>query len=114
MNKTVIKNFAVDAHKLLVEQIKVKAYQYGVTDNSCPELNTESINGKLLSDMEKFQLNALIKAVNVHGYNYVIEEVAYTWFNRFIGDSKFGICDYLAAGRNQKAGCDNGFHFLSV
>ena len=84
MNKTVIKNFAVDAHKLLVEQIKVKAYQYGVTDNSCPELNTESINGKLLSDMEKFQLNALIKAVNVHGYNYVIEEVAYTWFNRFI------------------------------
>ena len=84
MNKTVIKNFAVDAHKLLVEQIKVKAYQYGVTDNSCPELNTESINGKLLSDMEKSQLNALIKAVNVHGYNHVIEEVAYTWFNRFI------------------------------
>ena len=84
MNKTVIKNFAVDAHKLLVEQIKVKAYQYGVTDNSCPELNTESINGKLLSDMEKSQLNALIKTVNIHGYNHVIEEVAYTWFNRFI------------------------------
>lgn len=84
MNKTVIKNFAVDAHKLLVEQIKVKAYQYGVTDNSCPELNTESINGKLLSDMEKSQLNALIKTVNIHGYNHAIEEVAYTWFNRFI------------------------------
>ena len=84
MNKTVIKNFAVDAHKLLVEQIKVKAYQYGVTDNSCPELNTESINGKLLSDVEKSQLNALIKAVNIHGYYHVIEEVAYTWFNRFI------------------------------
>lgn len=84
MNKTVIKNFAVDAHKQLVEQIKVKAYQYGVTDNSCPELNTESINGKLLSDMEKSQLNALIKTVNIHGYNHVIEEVAYTWFNRFI------------------------------
>ena len=84
MNKTVIKNFAVDAHKQLVEQIKVKAYQYGVTDNSCPELNTESINGKLLSDVEKSQLNALIKAVNIHGYNHVIEEVAYTWFNRFI------------------------------
>lgn len=84
MNKTVIKNFAVDAHKQLVEQIKVKAYQYNVTDNSCPELNTESINGKLLSDVEKSQLNALIKTVNIHGYNHVIEEVAYTWFNRFI------------------------------
>lgn len=84
MNKTVIKNFAVDAHKQLVEQIEVKAYQYSVTDNSCPELNTESINGKLLSDVEKSQLNALIKAVNIHGYNHVIEEVAYTWFNRFI------------------------------
>ena len=84
MNKTVIKNFAVDAHKLLVEQIKVKAYQYSVTDNSCPELNTESINGKLLSDVEKSQLNALIKTVTIHGYNHVIEEVAYTWFNRFI------------------------------
>ena len=84
MNKTVIKNFAVDAHKQLVEQVKVKAYQYSVTDNSCPELNTESINGKLLSDVEKSQLNALIKAVNTRGYNHVIEEVAYTWFNRFI------------------------------
>ncbi|MGF0052098.1 BREX-1 system adenine-specific DNA-methyltransferase PglX [Catenibacterium mitsuokai] len=84
MNKTVIKNFAVDAHKQLVEQIKVKSYQYSVTDNLCPELNTESINGKLLSDVEKSQLNALIKAVNIHGYNHVIEEVAYTWFNRFI------------------------------
>lgn len=26
----------------------------------------------------------MIKTVNIHGYNHVIEEVAYTWFNRFI------------------------------
>lgn len=84
MNKTVIKKFAVDVHTQLVEQIKVKAFQFDVTDESCPELNTESVNGKLLSDIEKSQLNALIKAINNHGYNHVIEEVAYTWFNRFI------------------------------
>lgn len=84
MNKTKVKNFAVSAHKLLVEQIKIKAFEYEITDSTMPDINTNSVHSRLLDQSEKEQLKALIKAIKVHGYNHVIEEIAYTWFNRFI------------------------------
>lgn len=84
MNKNAIKSFANYAHDQLVDQIKLKAFDYGFTESCTPELNVDSINGKLLSIEEKNQLNALIKEVKYHGLDQVIEEVAYTWFNRFI------------------------------
>ena len=84
MNKTKIKNFAVSAHELLVEQIKIKAFEYEITDSIMPDIDTNSVHSRILDQSEKEQLKALIKAIKVHGYNHVIEEVAYTWFNRFI------------------------------
>lgn len=84
MNKNAIKSFANYAHDRLVDQIKLKAFDYGFTESCTPELNVDSVKGKILSIEEKNQLNALIKEVNHHGLKQVIEEVAYTWFNRFI------------------------------
>lgn len=84
MNKNAIKSFANYAHDQLVKQIKLKAFDYGFTESCTPELNVDSVKGKLLSIEEKNQLNALIKEVKHHGLEHVIEEVAYTWFNRFI------------------------------
>lgn len=84
MNKNAIKSYANYAHDQLVKQIKLKAFDYGFTESCTPELNVDSVKGKLLSIEEKNQLNALIKEVKHHGLDYVIEEVAYTWFNRFI------------------------------
>ena len=95
MNKTAIKNYAVEAHKQLVEQIIIKAFQFDVTEKSLPEMNSDSVNGKLLSNTEKSQLNALIKAINQHGFKHVIEEVAYTWFNRFIALRFMEVNNYL-------------------
>lgn len=84
MNKNAIKSYANYAHDQLVNQIKLKAFDYGFTESCTPELNVDSVKGKLLSIEEKNQLNALIKEVKHHGLEHVIEEVAYTWFNRFI------------------------------
>lgn len=84
MNKNAIKSYANYAHDQLVKQIKLKAFDYGFTESCTPELNVDSVKGKLLSIEEKNQLNALIKEVKHHGLEHVIEEVAYTWFNRFI------------------------------
>ena len=84
MNKNAIKSYANYAHDQLVKQIKLKAFDYGFTESCTPELNVDSVKGKLLSIEEKNQLNALIKEVKYHGLEHVIEEVAYTWFNRFI------------------------------
>lgn len=95
MNKNAIKSFAVWARTELMKQVSQKAYEYGVTENSLPELNTDTINDRLLSSDEKSQLNELVREVRKNGFEHVIEEVAYTWFNRFIALRYMEVNNYL-------------------
>lgn len=95
MNKNAIKSYAVWARTELMNQVSQKAYEYGVTENSLPELNTDTINDRLLSSDEKSQLNELVREVRKNGFEHVIEEVAYTWFNRFIALRYMEVNNYL-------------------
>lgn len=95
MNKNAIKSYAVWARTELIKQVSQKAYEYGVTENSLPELNTDTINDRLLSSDEKSQLNELVREVRKNGFEHVIEEVAYTWFNRFIALRYMEVNNYL-------------------
>lgn len=95
MNKNAIKSYAVWARTELMKQVSQKAYEYGVTENSLPELNTDTINDRLLSSDEKSQLNELVREVRKNGFEHVIEEVAYTWFNRFIALRYMEVNNYL-------------------
>lgn len=95
MNKNAIKNYAVWARTELMKQVAQKAYEYGVTESSLPNYNTDNVNGRLLSSVEKKQLNELITEVKKNGYEHVIEEVAYTWFNRFIALRYMEVNNYL-------------------
>ena len=98
MNKNAIKSYAVWARTELMNQVSQKAYEYGVTENSLPELNTDTINDRLLSSDEKSQLNELVREVRKNGFEHVIEEVAYTWFNRFIALRYMEVNNYLPRG----------------
>lgn len=100
MNKNAIKSYAVWARTELMKQVSQKAYEYGVTENSLPELNTDTINDRLLSIDEKSQLNELVREVRKDGFKHVIEEVAYTWFNRFIALRYMEVNNYLPRGVN--------------
>lgn len=84
MNKNAIKSYSIWARKELIDRVKRKAYEYEVTENSTPKISADSVNGRLLTNIEKTQLNSLITELGKHSFNHVIEEVAYTWFNRFI------------------------------
>ena len=95
MNKNTIKNYAVWARTELMRQVAQKAFEYNVTESSLPDYNTDTVNGRLLSSDEKKQLNELITQVNKHGYMHVIEETAYTWFNRFIALRYMEVNNYL-------------------
>lgn len=95
MNKNAIKNYAVWARTELMKQVAQKAYEYDVTESSLPGYNTDTVNGRLLSSDEKKQLNELIIEVKKNGYKHVIEEVAYTWFNRFIALRYMEVNNYL-------------------
>ena len=83
MDKNAIKKYAVWARRELIERVSQKALQYGITADGKADSNADSVNGRLLSVAEKKQRQALIRKVNEHGYEQVMEEVAYTWFNRF-------------------------------
>ncbi len=83
MDKNAIKKYAVWARNELIERVSQKALQYGVTADDKADPKETSVNGKLLSETEIKQREALIRKVNEQGYEQTMEEVAYTWFNRF-------------------------------
>ena len=95
MNKGAIKNFAIWARDELIQRVSQKAFEYGVSNEEIMDENLESVHGKVLSLDEKKQRQELIQKVNEKGLNHVMEEVAYTWFNRFIALRYMEVNNYL-------------------
>ena len=89
MDKNAIKKFAVWARTELIARVSLKGVEYGITEESeqwsvsGEQWSADSANGKVFSIMEKKQRQALITEIIDKGYKQVMEEVAYTWFNRF-------------------------------
>lgn len=83
MDKNAIKKFAVWARTELIARVSLKGVEYGITENNIEDANADSVGGKVLTVNEKNQRQALIAEINDKGYKQVMEEVAYTWFNRF-------------------------------
>ncbi len=102
MDKSAIKNFAVNARVKLKEQIEQKAYTFGITKNEIKsvemyedtfEVNDSKYNKRLLKHRE-----SLIEKINEKGFEQVLEEVAYTWFNRLIAIRFMEVNEYLPSG----------------
>ncbi len=83
MDKNAIKKFAVWARTELIARVSLKGVEYGITEDNIEDANADSVGGKVLAADEKKQRQALIAEINDKGYKQVMEEVAYTWFNRF-------------------------------
>lgn len=118
MNKTAIKNFAVWAREKLISDIKYKASMIGITEDgivdelpqSTKDLHFFDIGTKNyaeISSEEIEQRNALVSAIKKkerdiqnykEAFRYLVEEVAYTWFNRLIAIRFMEVNDYLPSG----------------
>lgn len=83
MDKNAIKKYAVWARRELISRVSQRAAIYGITEDDCGDLRADSVHGQVLTPAEKQQRQALIMKVSRKGYQNVMEEVAYTWFNRF-------------------------------
>lgn len=83
MDKNAIKKFAVWARTELIARVSLKGVEYGITEDNIERANVDSVSGKVLTVNEKKQRQALISEIHDKGYKQVMEEVAYTWFNRF-------------------------------
>ena len=114
MNKTAIKNFAVWARRQLISEISYKASLLGVTENGAAEplpqstldlqffdigtKNYMEVRGAAIAQRSALVAAMTKKAREVEwkaAFQNVIEEVAYTWFNRLIAIRFMEINDYL-------------------
>ena len=95
MDKNAIKKFAVWARRELIERVSQKAMQYGITQDNVVDAAADSINGTVLTDVQKNQRRALISQINHKSFEEVMEEIAYTWFNRFIALRFMEVNGYL-------------------
>lgn len=95
MDKNAIKKYAVWARRELLSRVAQKALQYGVDGTTPADPDAEIINGRLLTAAEKSQRRALIDAIAADGYELILEEAAYTWFNRFCALRFMEVNNYL-------------------
>lgn len=118
MNKTAIRKFAEWARETLIDDIKYKAGTVGITENGIAEKLPQSTSDTYfydvgtkdytkISGIEIKQRDALVKAIQTKERSYksyqeafenVIEEVAYTWFNRLLAIRFMEVNDYLPSG----------------
>ena len=95
MNKTAIKNFAIWARKELIEKSTQRAKIYGIEkDKEMKDMDT-ALNGQVLTKNGKDARKVLIEKIKKDGFDQIIEEVAYTWFNRFIALRFMEVNGYL-------------------
>ena len=105
LNKSAIKNFAMYARETLMESARSKAANYGVREDGISDpvqkgpdfeiYDTEAgAENRIFGDDIKKRRN-LVEAVNEKGFDAVIEETAYTWFNRLIAIRFMEVNGYL-------------------
>lgn len=105
MDKTAIKKYAIYARNKLIQSATDKALIIGVSKNEIRDPDVQGNNYIIFTSslgtettLTGDQINArnkLIKEINNKGFNEVIEEVAYTWFNRLIAIRFMEVNDYL-------------------
>lgn len=114
MDKTAIKNYAIWARTKLIEDIKYKASLLGITEKVIADALPQSTTQEQYFDIgtrepyairgvQIAQRRSLAEAIKkkaqesdyLIAYNSIIEEVAYTWFNRFIAVRFMEVNDYL-------------------
>ena len=95
MNKNAIQKFAIWARNELISQVSQRAYQYGIEESGFGDASADAIGGRLLTAEEKSQRQELIRQIREKGYKQVMEEVAYTWFNRFTALRFMEVNNYL-------------------
>ena len=110
MDKNAIKKYAVWARREMIDRVRQKAAQYGITDSAIIPADAISIDGVLLPPVVIEQRKALIQQLNAKGYQEIMEEVAYTWFNRFIALRFMEVNGYLPSRVRVFTDAENGFH----
>lgn len=110
LDKSAIREFAVNARRKLKEKVELQANKMGFfADNRAVQYEFEDdtqfkINGETFS---KSQANILRREIQDKGFDIVVDEVAYTWFNRFIALYYMECHNYIDNGLNIVSSIDD-------
>lgn len=105
MNKNAIKKFAIEARRKLIDSVTDKAGMLGITEKSCSEPSAKGPDFEVyqtvagtevtLNRKQCEQRRRLVAQIESRGFEAVVEEVAYTWFNRICAIRFMEVNDYL-------------------
>ena len=95
MDKNAIKKYAVWARRELITRVSQRAAYYEITEENTGDPAADTALERPLTPEEKTQRRALIENIRAKGYREVMEEIAYTWFNRFIALRFMEVNGYL-------------------
>ena len=104
MDKTAIKTFAINSRKKLMEDVEYKMSLVGINKDTIDQpissadgIETYQMGGSTNSiyDNDISKREKLVKEVKQKGFENVVEEVAYTWFNRIIAIRFMEINNFL-------------------
>ena len=88
MNRTIIKNYAPKARREFIAAVTAKAGMLGITRDHIAEAKETGdyliVDGRPLPAKIAPHRQALVAEIERKGFDEVIEEAAYTWFNRFV------------------------------
>jgi hypothetical protein len=110
MNKNAIQKYAIWARNELIEQVKQRAYQYGISAKGYGDENAAVVAGRVLSAEEKRQRAAFVSEIKRNGFEQAVEDVAYTWFNRFVALRFMEVNDYLPTHVRVFSDASGGFN----
>lgn len=105
MNKAAIKRFAIEARNKLRNSVTDKAGMLGITPEECsgpvttgPDFKVYQTAAGTEVTLNKSQCELrkkLVDKIAERGFDAVVEEVAYTWFNRICAIRFMEVNDYL-------------------
>lgn len=103
MDKNKIKTFAIWARRNLINAVSNRASRIGITEERIETAVAVQGGFRLEGKEEIFKLpkgnrDKLVNEIKEKGFQRVMEEVAYTWFNRFMGLRYMEVNEYLPSG----------------
>ena len=109
MDKAILKKFAVESRQDLMQKMENKIKSFYIDEEFSKQQSGEiyilsnNEHNLNLSKDEYIKRDLLIKKINELGLDQVIEEAAYTWFNRIVAIRYMEIHDFLPLTRDNQS-----------
>ncbi len=113
MDTKALEKFCPWARNRLMEAVDLRCRRYGLDDEgrAAAPAGSDVVGGNVLTPAEKRQRAELYARIEERGYERFLEEMAYTWFNRFMAIRYMELHDYLSSRvRMLSSAVDGGFH----